>query len=148
MPFRFPLQTLLRYRHGIEQQRELRLHEAAQRVAAVRREIEMVDHCAQRLEQGELRELASGLKASQLHFNRLCRSVLMSRRLELQELLAEEEKNRAHCQAEYQSAHRDREAVETLRKEGQGRYLREEARREQRRLDDLFLLRREYMRRR
>ena len=34
MPFRFPLQTLLRYRHGIEQQRELRLHEAAQRAAA------------------------------------------------------------------------------------------------------------------
>ncbi len=148
MPFQFPLETLLRYRRGIAGQTELRLQEAAQRVAALRREIETVGDCARRLENDKLRGLESGLQASQLHFHNLRRLVLESRRIELERILAQAEEARTDCQAEFQRAHRDREAVETLRREGLGRYLQDEARREQRRLDDLFLLRREYLRRR
>jgi len=148
MPFQFPLETLLRYRRGIEQQRELKLQEAVQRLIAVQREIGAVDESVRWLEENELHELVSGLRASQLHWDRLCLSALAARRLELEELLAQREQERARCQTEFFSAHRDREAVETLRKEGLGRYLQEQARREQRRLDDLFLMRREYRNRR
>ena len=148
MPFRFPLQTLLRFRQSLERQQELRLQEAHQQVAAIRQQIARVRQSRAELDLEELRELQSGVSAAQLHFHILVRSLLAKRRESLEGELARREESLRERQQEFQAARRQREAVATLR-DGQLRaYTQTEARREQRRLDDLFLLRREFLRRR
>jgi len=148
MPFRFPLQTLLRFRQSLERQQELRLQEAHQQVAAIRQQIARVRQSRAELDLEELRELQSGVSAAQLHFHILVRSLLAKRRESLEGELARREESLRERQQEFQAARRQREAVAALR-DGQLRaYTQTEARREQRRLDDLFLLRREFLRRR
>jgi len=148
MPFRFPLQTLLRYRQSVERQQELRLLEANQQVAAVRLQIENVEQSKLALAAEERRELAAGVSAAELHFHILLRSLLAKKRGLLDHELARCEELRRQRHAEFQRAHQDREAVTALRANQQRTYEQQESRREQRRLDDMFLLRREFLLRR
>jgi flagellar export protein FliJ len=147
MAFRFPLETLLRYRRSVERQCELEFLQALQQVVAVQHEIEMVDGQLAALKTSGLRELETGVTASQLHFDAQRESVLASRRAFLMIELERREGLRLQRQQEFQHARREREVLESLRQQHHQAYLREEARREQKRLDDLFLQRREYSRR-
>jgi len=148
MPFRFSLQTLLRFRQSVERQWELRLQEANQQVIEVEREIETVQQRKAELARYELRQLSQGVAGAQLHFHTLVRSRLAERREVLQRELARRREARADCLCQLQVAHREREAVDALRESQLRIYRQEASRREQRRLDDLFLLRRDYLSRR
>jgi flagellar export protein FliJ len=147
MPFHFSLETLLRFRQSLERQKELRVMLALRRVAETRLEIEAVDRCAAEVRSDQLEEMRRKLPAAQLHFDRLRLSVLQQRREELECLLSERQSALETLQKEYWEAHRARESVEGLRSEWLQVYRQEESRREQKRLDDLFLLRRHYLRR-
>jgi len=148
MAFHFSLETLLRFRRSVERQRELSLLQAVQQVVSSMKEIEVVDHSISVIQKNEHQNIGAVVRAAQLHFDGMRSSVLRERRRELEKVLMQRESLRAQCQKEFQAAHRNREAVEVLRGEQLNRYEREKTRRDQKQMDDLFLLRREYLQRR
>lgn len=148
MSFQFPLDTLLRFRRSIEHQQELLLLEASQRVAVLQHKIEEVDRAVAAFSARELRELTVGLSAAELHFEVQCGRALVQRRSILEKELTQAEKFRDERRTAYQHARRTREVVDTLRDHQLQIYRQQEERTEQRRLDDLFLLRREFLRHR
>jgi flagellar protein FliJ len=147
MAFRFPLETLLRVRQGLERQHELRLQEANHRVAMLRQQIEDTHTEMQNISARRQPQLESGISAAELQFDVLCRSVLSERQHALEKQLVEAEALRHVRSEEFLQARRQREVIDTLRRHQLQNYQQEEARQDQRRLDDLFLLRRSYLRR-
>jgi flagellar protein FliJ len=147
MAFRFPLEVLLRVRQSLERQQELRLQEANLRVAMLRRQLEDVQRELENIEARQRPRLESGISAAELQFDVLCRSVLTEQRHTLEEHLAEAETHRHSCVEAFHQARRQREVMETLRRHQLQEYHQQEARQDQRRLDDLILLRRAYLRR-
>jgi flagellar FliJ protein len=147
MTFRFSLQALLRFRKSMEHQQELLLQEANHQVARVRHEIESVDQCMAEMTAREARELDSGVSAAELQFEGLCRSVLLEHRRQLEKALAEREEIRVRRSQAFHQARQQREVVDTLRQNQLQTYRQQEKRAEQRYLDELFLLRREFLRR-
>jgi flagellar export protein FliJ len=147
MAFRFPFEVLLRVRQGLERQQELRLQEANHRIVALRRQIEDVVGEVDQIMIRRRPQLTSGISAAELQFDVLCRSVLTTRRDVLEKQLIEAEAHRFSCNADFQQARRQREVMDTLRLHQLQDYNQQQARRDQRRLDDMFLLRRAYLRR-
>lgn len=148
MAFRFSLAAVLRYRQGLEHQQELRLHEANQRLLAARQRVEEAGRLLAAMAREDAGKLTVGLSSAELQFDLFLRSRAAARRLALEKQLAGCERARAECLQSYHQARQQREGVEALRRQQFELYRQEEARREQRRLDDMFLLRREYLRRR
>lgn len=140
MLFHFSLETLLRFRRSKERQMGLAAIQAAQNVARVRQEIEFVDSSRNGIVAGEIREMETSLPAAQIHFDRLCCSILAERRLELQKELVQLEELRTNCLRNFQRAHREREVVDTLRRRQLEVHRQQENRREQKRLDELFVM--------
>jgi flagellar export protein FliJ len=147
MAFRFPLEVLLRVRQGLERKQELRLQEANLRVAIVLRQIGDVHTGMENIEARRRPQLESGISAAELQFDVLCHSVLTERQRVLEKQLVEAEADRNSRNEDFQQARRQREVMDTLRLHQLQDYRQEEARQDQRRLDDLFLLRRAYLRR-
>src|SRR5271165_6477414 len=83
-------------------------------------------------------QFESGISAAELQFDILCRSVLAEQRNSLERQLLEAEALRRACSEDFLRARRQREVIGTLRHHQLEDYQQEEARREQRRLDDLF----------
>jgi flagellar export protein FliJ len=147
MPFRFPLQAVFHLRQNLEHQQELRLRAANQLVARVQ---QLIERCDARLEQAcaqQSRDLSGGTTSAELHFALLGQAALTRQRQEAERELTRLEKLRDEQQRIFQQARRQRETLEALRNAQSREYTRESARREQRNLDDLFLLRRDYRRR-
>jgi flagellar biosynthesis chaperone FliJ len=132
MAFRFPLEVLLRVRQGLERQQELRLREANLRVAMLLQQIKDVLGEIENITAGRQLQMESGISAAELQFDVLCHSVLTDRQHTLEKQVIE--------------AKTQREVMDTLRHHQLQDYQRQEARQDQRRLDDLFLLRRAYLR--
>ena len=148
MAFRFTLQALLRLRQGLEHQRELQLQEANFQVALARAEILDLDRWRTELAARNADLMRSGLSAAEIQFSGLCREALLTHRRELEKELALREQVRAERSREYQQARQQREVMDTLRQRQLQLYRLKETRQEQRRLDELFLLRRHASRRR
>ena len=147
MAFRFSLATLLRFRQSLERQAEILLQEANQQAAGLQRALEETDQAIAGVSAADAQALQTGVSAAQLQFDLLRRKVLLHRRKELEEELARAKKAQLQRLQEFHSARQQREVVETLRQHQLQCYREEEGRREQRRLDDLFLLRREFLKR-
>jgi flagellar export protein FliJ len=147
MAFRFPLEVLLRLRQGMERQQELRLQAANHRVAMLRLQIEDVRNEIGNIEARRDPQRESGISAAELQFDLLCRSVLAERQNTLQKQLVEAEAYRRARSEDFKQARQQREVMDVLRRQRLEDYRQEEARQDQRRLDDLFLLRRAYLRR-
>jgi flagellar export protein FliJ len=144
MAFRFGLQSILHLRQSLEHQQELRLRAANQQVARVRHLIEQMD--AHRSEMGERQDrlLQAGLTAAELRFELQCEAELLRHRRELELQQAGLEHVRDEQRELLRKARQQREILEALRDHQQRTYTQEAARREQRNLDDAFLLRRSY----
>jgi flagellar export protein FliJ len=134
-------------RQGLERQHELRLQEANQRVTMLRQQIEGVHSEAQNILTGRRPQFESGISAAELQFDVLCLSVLTERQHALEQQLVEAEALRHTRSEEFLQARRQREVIDTLRHHQLQDCQQAEARQDQRRLDDLFLLRRAYLRR-
>lgn len=147
MPFRFPLQAVLHYRQSIEHQQEIRLRAANQQVARVQHLIEQVDFRRKDLRSMEMEELSAGTTAAELQFGLLREASLLRQRKELEQQLARMQQLRDQQREIFRQARRGRETLESVRDRQLGVYKKDAARREQRSLDDLFLMRREYLRR-
>ncbi len=147
MAFQFSLAALLRFRKSLEQQQEIRLLEANQKVADLLRAMEQVDRALAGVAAHDAHELKSGVPAAELHFDLLRRGVLRQWQESLEKELAAARVHQMQQRQAFQQAWRQREVVDTLRREQAHTYEQEQARREQRRLDHLFLLRRDFVRR-
>ncbi|HLW89245.1 MAG TPA: flagellar export protein FliJ [Terriglobales bacterium] len=145
MAFRFPLQAVLHYRQSLEHQQELRLRTANQQVARVRRMLDQHAARMQALHAGQARDLAAGTTAAELRFAALCESALEQQRQELERELQRLQVLRDEQQKLFVQARRQRETLAGLRDRQRLEYERTAARREQRQLDDTFLLRRAYL---
>ncbi len=147
MAFHFPLQAVLHLRQSIEHQQELRLRTANQQVARVQHLIEQMDLRRQELRSTQTGELKSGTTAAELRFELLCEAELLRHKRELEQQLVRLQQLREQQREILQQARRARETLESVRDRQLSVYRKEVLRREQRSLDDLFLLRREYLRR-
>jgi flagellar export protein FliJ len=147
MHFHFPLQAVLHYRQSIEHQQELRLRAANQQVVRVQHLIEQTDLRSKELRSMEIKELNSGTTAAELQFGLLCETSLLRQRRELEQQLTRMQQLRNQQRDIFQQARRGRETLESVRDQQLLLYKKDAARREQRSLDDLFLMRREYLRR-
>jgi len=142
MPYRFSLEAVLHFRKSVEHQQELRLRAANQQVARVRRWIEQVDEKIQQAQAASARELAAGTTFAEVRFALAAEASLVTQRQTLEREWLKLETLRSQQQRIFQQARRERETFESLRNRQQREYERDQARREQRALDDLFLLRR------
>jgi flagellar export protein FliJ len=147
MAFHFPLQALLHFRKSLEHQQKLRLRAANQQVARARHLIEQMEGRRQQLVAMQARELSSGVTSAELRFGILSETELIQHRMVLEQELARLEQWREQQRAIFQQARRARETLESIRDQQFALYRKEAARREQRAQDDLFLFRREYLRR-
>jgi len=147
MAFHFALQAVLHLRQSIEHQQELRLRAANQQVARVQHLIEQMDGRRKELQSAQSKELSSGMTAVELQFGLLCEAELLRHRRELEQQLVRLQQAREQQREIFRQARRTRETLESVRDRQLVVYQKDAARREQRRLDDLFLLRREYLRR-
>jgi flagellar export protein FliJ len=147
MAFHFSLDSVLRLRRSLERQQELSLREANQQVTALQLRIDSVNaQLLERTTQGNL-QLASQSSGAELQFMQLCRSTLLAQRSNLGKRLATAQAVRDSYVASFRQARQQREVLETLRQTQAQVYRQHEARQNQRRLDDLLLLRRAYLRR-
>jgi flagellar export protein FliJ len=147
MPFRFPLQAVLHFRESIERQQELRLSAANQLVARVRQLMEEMEAGRRELHSRQARELSAGITAAELRFGAQCDAELQRQRRALEPQLARLQQLCQEQREIFLRAKRARETLESVRDQQLRLYQKEAARRQQRSLDDLFLLRREYLRR-
>jgi flagellar export protein FliJ len=148
MAFRFSLAAVLRFRQSLERQQELLLQEANQRVVLARQGVEEAERMLAAMATESARKLGTGVTAAELQFDLLWRSLAAARRQALETQLAACEKARTERLQSFQQARREHEAVEALRQRQFEAYHQQEVQHEQRRLDDMFLLRREFLRRR
>ena len=147
MAFRFTLDVLLRVRQSVERQQELLLQEANQHLTILRQRIEDLDAQMAQLTASKMRQLESGLSAAELQFDLLCRSVMLQQRAALEQEMSQAEAARDARRETFREARRQREVMDTLRNHQLQAHRQQEMRQEQRRLDDMFLLRRAYLRR-
>jgi flagellar export protein FliJ len=147
MAFHFSLEAVLRLRQGMERQQELRLRAAHQQVARVRHGIERIDHALGEAEQLSGRALASGTTSAELLFGLQSEAALVEHREKLGAELARLAKLRDQQAEIFRHARRQRETIESLRDQQVRDHKRVALRQEQRRVDDLFLLRRNYQQR-
>jgi flagellar export protein FliJ len=141
MAFVFSLKTLLRLRELSEASELQTLRSLASEVAAVRAEIEALETAGEEQQRGVCRDSLQGVSGADLHMHLRRQTVFRQRREVLVQKLKELEKVREAQQAIYMRARQEREALSTLREQHLAAYEEEQSRREQRQIDDLFLVR-------
>lgn len=147
MAFQFSLAALLRFRQSAEQQQEAILQQANQQVSNLRRQIEDTQRAIEEIAGNDSEALTCGLRAAELHFSQLRHDILLQLHSRLEKELTVAIEIQLQQRLAYQKARQQREIVEALRQRQLQIYEEEVARQEQRRLDDLFFLRREFLRR-
>jgi flagellar export protein FliJ len=123
------------------------LLEANQRIAALDSAIAEIQTARKNIRNRPIYATQESIVGSELHFDESCISVLSDRHLQLRARLAGEQRNREIRQQTFYQARREREAVETLIAHQREAYTREENRRQQRGIDDMFLLQSRFRRR-
>jgi flagellar export protein FliJ len=142
MAFRFPLATVLRVRESIEQREERGLQRIQLEMARVARQIEELNeamakaHAAR--EQALRRTMPGGELQSMLWQVQASLEVKKALLVTLQGL----EELRLQQMKVYQTAHRDHETMINMFNEQRNAYDVEQARSEQKYLDDIFMARR------
>lgn len=147
MPFRFPLEVVFHLRQSVERQQELRLRSANQQVSKAVHLVHQVDQQLRQLKTEASQQLTAGTTAVEVQFALSKETSLHNTRRELERELVRLRNLRDQRQRIFQQARREREMFESFRNQQLREYERVQARREQRNLDDLFLLRQAYQRR-
>jgi len=147
MAFHFPLQAVFHFRQSVEHQQELRLRAANQQVARVRHALDQIDDRIRKEQVHAAHNLEMGTTSAEVRFALSSEASLRQQRLDTERELIRWQNLRDQQQKIFQQARRERETFESLRNNQLREYQRDAARREQRQLDDLFLLRQAYLRR-
>jgi flagellar export protein FliJ len=142
MAFRFTLDAVLKYRKNLEQREYLALGRAHQEIAQVELQLEQCEEW--RVDHARRREAEATRGIASVH---LQDAYEQERRMEKQrdELEAKRQELRVklqQCLKAYELARQKREVLEELRSRQLQAYVLDQSRREQRRVDDMFLSRR------
>lgn len=141
MAFVFSLKALLRVREI----REIRALQALQMIvsqaAAAQAEIEALDTSMEETRRETCTGSLAGVSGAELHFQVLRDSAYRERRQTLLEKLNQLKKIQQKQTAVYRQARQQREVLSSLREEQLAAYNLDEGRREQRRIDEFYLLR-------
>ena len=142
MSFHFPLAAVLRYRESIEQSEYFALEKIQQDIVRVELRIDQVESECYAATQNRLAELAQGTRAGALlsafEYQRALEQLSEALRALLQELKMKWRQQLVT----YERARRNRETLEKLRDTLLETYTREQTKREQAVIDDIFLSRR------
>ena len=147
MAFYFSLQTILHLRQSLEHQQELRLRTANQQVAKVRHLLEQLDQRIGGARKQQQESLMAGTTSSELRFSLAVETSLQRLRSDLLRELARLETLRDQQQTILQQARQEREVLDSLRNRKLQQYVLDTLRREQRSLDEIFVMRQAYSRR-
>jgi flagellar export protein FliJ len=143
MPFHFSLQPLLRLRQSLEQREQLRLEIVVKEVVRTRQELEALEQehraSAHRLSVS----MQSGMRGAELHFQEAAATARLQVILDCRHRLGELERLRVAQLAVLHKARQDREILESIRQRQMDLYRQEQKRREQQRVDELFLFARQ-----
>lgn len=140
MPFHFPLESVLHLRQSVEHQQELRLRAMNRQLNKLRHSIEQVDARIRELHMRSAENLAAGTTAAELRFVLTTEISLRRQGQKLDEELIRLRAARDQQENIFRRARRERETFESLRERQRSAYGQEKKRREQRHMDDLFLL--------
>ena len=141
MAFRFTLASVLGFRESIERREELALTKIQLEMARVQREIETATAelaAAQRMREDSMRR---PIPAAQLQTMLLAAETVAERKKTLLESLAVLEQKRGEQMRAYQAAHRGRQVLSDLRTQQRETWDQDQARAQQKTLDDLFAAR-------
>jgi flagellar export protein FliJ len=142
MPFRFSLATVLRIRESLEKREERALQKIQLEMAHVLRQIEELNAEIAKSHEMREQEMAQLIPASHLHMLLWQVQAAGEKRVTLfQNLLALEHQRDQQIKV-YQQAHRDRETLTDMSNQQRDLYEQEQARGEQKSLDDIFMARR------
>jgi flagellar export protein FliJ len=147
MAFHFALQSVLHFRQTVEHQQELRVRAANQRVAGVRHNIAQLADALKQLQTISSQELARGTTSAELRFSLQAELALGQQRQDFEHELLRLSKLRDQQVKIFQQVRRERETIQALRDQQLHAHKREATRREQRRIDDLFLMQRSFRQR-
>ena len=143
MPFRFTLESVLRYRRCLEDREKMRLHPLLAKRAAWQQELQRVRDGRRQWQTAlhhDMQRAPAPAIEVQLSMTRLrgmesCEALLQSQLRQLHTEITQQT-------ARYQQERRKREVLEALRDTQSREYSLQQQRREQARLDELHLLRR------
>jgi flagellar export protein FliJ len=141
MSFRFALAAVLKYRKSLEQREYLALGRVHQEIAQVELQLGRCEEWLSDIASARAAETARGIASVHLQDAYQRERGLESQRDELQVTLQELKVKRLQCLKAYEAARQKREILEELRSQQLQAYVVDQARREQRRMDDLFLSR-------
>jgi len=141
MPFRFSLESVLNLRKNIERSEELALLVIVQKIAGASSELDQLAMSQRKLREQRDLNLRQGLSAVHLQDFDQNESRLSIAVTELHKQLAQLEISRQKQLTIFQEARREREILNKNREEHHRIYLRDQARQEQKALDDLSLAR-------
>ena len=140
MAFRFTLGSLLRLWRSRERHERRKLEAIAARLGALRAELRRVEENATQSRRATGARLGGGMAAAELHFATTCEQNRHAFLAWLEEKLKGAESEHRLQLAAYQAAERQCKILDNLRRRQLDAFRLEEARREQRRLDEIFLL--------
>src|ERR1700690_1463099 len=140
MAFRFSLETVLRLRASFERLEHLRLLSLTAIIVRLRQEIATFDAQSSRFEREQRQRLTDGTPAGDLQFEATRKKTRSLQKQSFEAHLAELTRRHQKQQLAYQAARQKREILENLRLRKWSEYRREQARREQQQMDELFLL--------
>jgi flagellar FliJ protein len=141
MSFRFPLATVLRYRESLEQREYFALERIQQEVSHVELRIRQVEEELSAAVHNRAAQLAHGVPAAEVQTAYEYSRALEEQDQGLQNLLKEAKMKWRQQLASYELARRNRETLEKLREKQFEAFSKEQAKREQAVIDDLFLSR-------
>lgn len=142
MAFRFSLEPVLRLRSSYERLERLRLLAIAALLVRVRDEITTAAREEAAARQLRREMLSRGTEAAEIQFDISAERARARRNRELFEQATALERQHAKQSRAYQAARRKREIIENLREQRLREYHREQDRKTQQALDELYLLRR------
>jgi flagellar FliJ protein len=142
MAFHFPLAAVLRYRESRERREYLALESIQRDIIRVETQIREVEEAYSVATQSRTKELSRGSRAATIQSEYQYQKTLEQRREALESLLMELKIKWRQQLSCYDLARRNRETLEKLREKQLDTFNREQSKREQNILDDLFLSRR------
>lgn len=141
MPFRFTLETVLRFRKSVERSEEITLQKIVQEMARLQHELQRLEEGQQLLREQRDNDLRKGLAAIQLQELSETEQRLAITAEDVRRRLRELETVRLAQLAKFREARQNREVLSEMRRQKHELYEREQRRREQKTLDEIFLAR-------
>jgi flagellar export protein FliJ len=139
MAFRFPLQALLRLRATLTRQEEIRLEAVSQKLAAARRQRELLLEYRRQFEAKLTADMKKGAAAGEVQLRFTGRRGLAEANQKLNQTIMALERAWQEQQQVFLEAKQSQEVLETVRDGQLALYLEDRRRRDQQTVDDLFL---------